>query len=271
MVRRFGILLVAVLLTACSPLAMQTTTEQSTSAPVSTMPADVPVAPAPSGAATTVPTALDSEATLDAATPLARDQLALAEQFKGIGNVPAVARTTPLNVKVGDTETFWVSDNITNKPYQVQAQLRYAGPVALMYIDTQLDVPQSAIERSAKEFEQKIYPRDHELFGTERSPGVDGDPRITILTTDVRGAGGYFSSADSVVKAVNRFSNEREMFVIAAMPGTPGFSSTLAHEFQHMIEANEQQRSPSWFNEGLSTLAEDLNGYGDQNTALLAI
>ena len=279
MARRFGILLIAVLLTACTPFAGRTSTEQATNVPVPTTSAGQPATTAPSNDATTapsngatsVPAALDDEATLDAAQPLARNQLALAEQFKGIGDVPAVARTTPLNVKVGDIETFWVSDNITNQQYQVQAQLRYAGPVALMYIDTQINVPQSAIENSAKEFEQKIYPRDHELFGSERSPGVDGDPRITILTTDVRGAGGYFSSADSVVKAVNRFSNEREMFVIAAMPGTPGFSATLAHEFQHMIEANEQQRSPSWFNEGLSTLAEDLNGYGDQSTALLAI
>jgi immune inhibitor A len=272
MVRRFGILLAMLLLAACTPLAQRTATGLPTSATIPTTSPAGTAAPATSSSApTAMPTTLDDEARLDAATPLARDQLALAEQFKGIGDVPAVARTTPLDVKVGDVETFWVSDNITNKPYQVQAQLRYAGPVALMYIDTQLTVPQSAIESSAKEFEQKIYPRDHELFGTERSPGVDGDPRITILTTDVRGAGGYFSSADSVVKAVNRFSNEREMFVIGAMPGTPAFNSTLAHEFQHMIEANEQQRSPSWFNEGLSTLAEDLNGYGDQNTALLAI
>ncbi|HEU5015803.1 MAG TPA: hypothetical protein VFT66_24980 [Roseiflexaceae bacterium] len=271
MVRRFGILLVAVLLTACTPLAQRTVTELPTSAAVPTTGVVEPAATTTGDSATAVPAALDDQATLDAAKPLARDQLALAEQFKGIGDVPAVARTTPLNVKVGDTENFWVSDLSTNQQYQVQAKLRYAGPVALMYIDTQLDVPQSGIESAAKEFEQKIYPRDHELFGTERSPGVDGDPRITILTTEVRGAGGYFSSADSVVKAVNRFSNEREMFIIGFMPGTPGFNSTLAHEFQHMIEANEQQRSPSWFNEGLSTLAEDLNGYIDQSTALLAI
>ncbi|NJO83088.1 MAG: hypothetical protein HC828_09890 [Blastochloris sp.] len=34
-----------------------------------------------------------------------------------------------------------------------------------------------------------------------------------------------------------------------------------------MIEWNEARRSPSWFNEGLSTLAEDLNGFVDHGTA----
>ncbi|MEP7191000.1 MAG: hypothetical protein ABI901_17560, partial [Roseiflexaceae bacterium] len=38
-----------------------------------------------------------------------------------------------------------------------------------------------------------------------------------------------------------------------------------------MIEWNVARRSPSWFNEGLSTLAEDLNGYVDQGTALRAL
>jgi hypothetical protein len=35
-----------------------------------------------------------------------------------------------------------------------------------------------------------------------------------------------------------------------------------------MIEWNIARRSPSWFNEGLSTLAQDLNGYVEQDTAM---
>jgi hypothetical protein len=49
--------------------------------------------------------------------------------------------------------------------------------------------------------------------------------------------------------------------------GTDSYASTLAHEFQHMIEWNVARRSPSWFNEGMSTLAEDLNGYVSDGTA----
>lgn len=231
------------------------------------------VAPTADQSAAVVAGSLDDPARIDAADPAPRDQTGLVEAFQG-GDLPDVARTTPLDVQVGDVETFWIADILNDTNYEVNARLRYAGPAVLMYVDTEVEdaVDQADIERSARQFEESIYPRNRELFGAETSPGVDGDPRLTILNTPLRGAGGYFSSADGVVKAVNRFSNEREMFVIGinSYPiGTESYASTLAHEFQHMIEWNEARRSPSWFNEGLSTLAEDLNGFVNHSTAAL--
>src|SRR6266545_5760720 len=287
MIRRLSLLLAACALAACAlPLTSQPTAEPTipTAAPLGATtrePAPTRAADAPTAAAqpTTAPRSstpspaaedVDDPARIAAAVPAERDQVALAEAFKHIGDIPTVARTTPLDVKVGDTEKFWVSNVRDNTNYTVTAKLRYVGPVVLMYVDTSADVDQADIEKSAKQFEEQIYPRDHELFGQELSPGIDGDPRLTILNTPVQGAGGYFSSADGVVKAVNRFSNEREMFVmgINSYPlGTDEYASTLAHEFQHMIEAHQQRRSPLWINEGMSTLAQDLNGYVEQGTA----
>lgn len=283
MTRRLGVLLAAILLVACTspfepqrPLATPTALPlAATIAPSPTqatlLPTDQAVAPTPS----TLPEpaeALDDPAQIAAAVPAERDQAQLVEAFKNTGPIPRVARTTPLDVHVGDVQPFWVANVLDNSNYLVTSTLRYAGPVVLMYVDNELDVSQSDIERSAKLFEEQIYPRDRELFGTELSPGIDGDPRLTVLNTALSGAGGYFSSADGVVKAVNRFSNEREMFVIGVNSyplGSKGYASTLAHEFQHMIEWNQQRRSPSWFNEGMSTVAEDLNGYVTQSTANL--
>lgn len=225
----------------------------------------VPVHPTISAAAP-----IDELAAIAAAVPAPRDQRAISAAFNG-SDIPGAARTTPLDVRVGEIETFWVADVSNNVNYTVTAQLHYAGPVALMYVDTSLDVPQRLIEQSAQVFEERIYPRNRLLFGEERIPGVDGDARLTILNTRIRGAGGYFSSADGVTRAVNRFSNEREMFVIDAVafpPGSDAYNATLAHEFQHMIHWHRQPRSPTWFNEGLSTLAEDLNGLGDDGAAL---
>lgn len=213
---------------------------------------------------------LDELAAIAAAAPAPRDQRAISVAFNG-GDIPDAARTTPLDVRVGAIETFWVADVSNNVNYTVTAQLRYAGPVALIYVDTSLDVPQRLLEQSARVFEERIYPRNRLLFGEERIPGVDGDARLTILNTRIRGAGGYFSSADGVTRAVNRFSNEREMFVIDAVafpPGSDAYNATLAHEFQHMIHWHRQTRSPTWFNEGLATLAEDLNGLGNNGAAL---
>jgi hypothetical protein len=235
-------------------------------------------ATAPSAAPTAAlaspqPSAADELARIAAAAPSPRDQAALAEALKGVDDPPAVARTTPLDVKVGDVESFWVVNFIDNTKFQIEAKLRYAGPVALMYVDTALEaeIDQAAIERSAQAFEQSIYPRNRALFGQEAAPGVDGDPRLTVLNTLLRGGvAGYFSGSDAVVKAVNRFSNEREMFVMGvnAYPlGSDVYASTLAHEFQHMIEWNQARRSPLWINEGMSTLAQDLNGFVEQGFA----
>ena len=288
MLRRVSVVMCVVLLVvACSPATATLPTAMPlvpTAAPTSLPPTVVrPTAtPRPITQAshpTSAPTSNnatsndDELAALAAAVPATRDQTVLAEQFKNTGDLPDVVRTTPLQVVVGDVEQFWVADVADNSHYQVDAQLRYAGPIVLMYVDTSIsgDIDQSELEAAARTFEQQIYPRNRAIFGNELSPGIDGDPRLTVLNTNVRGAGGYFSSADGVVKAVNRFSNERDMFVIGvdSYPiGTPGYESTLAHEFQHMIEWNVVRRSPSWFNEGMSTIAEDVNGYGENGQPL---
>lgn len=277
------VLIVLLFLAGCTPFGGEASVPTAIPRPTNRPATPIPATPGPTAATTpigqAVPTAATTETTsskrdelaaLTAAKPESRDQTGLVEAFSG-EEIPEVARTTPLDVKVGDIETFWVSDNLQNTNYQVKARLRYAGPHVLMYVDTQFDadVKQLDIEHSAKQFENEIYPRDRQIFGEELSPGVDGDPRLTILNTEVRGAGGYFSSADGVTKRVNRFSNEREMFVIGidSYPiGDDSYASTLAHEFQHMIEFHVARRSPSWFNEGMSVLAEDLNGFttGDE-------
>jgi hypothetical protein len=105
-------------------------------------------------------------------------------------------------------------------------------------------------------------------FGSERSPGIDGDPRITILLANIPGEGGYFSSADGYNRTVNPYSNEREMIYIASTsaPETqsgPGnfFEGVLAHEFQHMVHNNISPDRDSWLDEGAAEVAMSLSGY----------
>lgn len=204
---------------------------------------------------------------------LPRDQVDLARALAGVADAPTVAQTEPLDVQVGDVQEFWVTSTANDQTYSVTAELRYAGPVVLMYVEQGAAVDQAALEEAARVFEERIYPRTRTLFGSEWQPGVDGDARITILNGRSPGGGvaGYFSSRDSVPRSVNRFSNEREMFfmnVDSVDPASITYLDVLAHEFQHMIHWNELRNAAIWFNEGNSTLSQDLNGFGSNGYAL---
>jgi hypothetical protein len=185
-----------------------------------------------------------------------------------------VARSAPLDAQVGEVRDFYITDFNTDSQSTIQAELRYAGPVVLMYVEQGHDYSQADLEQTALAFEQTLYPRTRAAFGSELQPGVDGDSRITILTTSGLNGGvlGYFSTQDSLPVQVNRYSNEREMFVMngGALPfGQVGYLSVLAHEFQHMIHGNEQPGGELWLNEGLSELSTDLNGFFDDGFTTL--
>ncbi|NJN65884.1 MAG: hypothetical protein HC884_03800 [Chloroflexaceae bacterium] len=192
------------------------------------------------------------------------NRVALAHALAGQPD-QTVVRTTPPEVSVGEVQPFWVSNITHDHNDLITAELRYAGPVVLMYVEQGLSVDEEDLEHSARAFEQTIYPRTRALFGSEWQPGVDGDPRITILHAHRQGdsAIGYFSPRDSVPRSANRFSNERDMFTMKILPDHPSYLSVLAHEFQHMIHWNEQRRSATWFNEGCATLNQDLLGFGE--------
>ncbi|PDW03794.1 immune inhibitor A domain-containing protein [Candidatus Viridilinea mediisalina] len=220
----------------------------------------------------------DLLARLDAHARPLRDQVELARALGSCrpapDECPTVARETPLDVEVGYTRPFFVTNFDDNTNFELNAQLHYAGPVVLMYVEEGLSFNQAALEWAAQHFEQEIYPRTREIFGSEAQPGVDGDLRITILNArDPSGRVlGYYSSQDSLPRQVNRYSNEREMFFmnIALMPfEDPKYLDVLAHEFQHMIHQHEQPGSAIWFNEGASQLASDLNGYVHHSFPLL--
>jgi immune inhibitor A len=183
---------------------------------------------------------------------------------------PIMASAIP--AQTGDTSEFWVSDVLMGDNYRVSATLRFAGQQVLMYVDNNITVDQQALEQAAIDFETRILPQTRVLFGSEAPTGLDGDARLTILHTPLASAAGYFSHADFDPLEINRFSNQRKMIVIGSdsyMPGDEGYLKILAHEFQHMIHANQQPYSSAWFNEGMSMLAEDLNGYPNDELAMI--
>ncbi len=196
-----------------------------------------------------------------------RDPYDLAARFLGLPNVPS-SLPSPPNYAVGDVIPFWVTNSATNTTTEVMAELIYAGPHVCIWVEQGVDYRYEGLLLSAQNFEQKIYPTNHAYFGSEVSPGIDGDPRLHILHTTAtrQGVAGYFSGTHSFPVSIAPYSNEKEMFFInlgsSAQPGTVYYESVLTHEFQHMIHWNIDRNETSWLNEGLSEVAAFLSGYG---------
>ncbi len=177
---------------------------------------------------------------------------------------------------VGDVEIFNTVNVTTGKRERVRAQLKKIGKYCYVFLQEGKKVVPDAINRIASEFDTKIYPNTRSMFGSEWSPGIDGDPRITLFLLDIQDGynpaqgrrgytAGYFYPGDCYNRAKKPESNEREMLYLDIYPSIPGsqeFMSVVAHEFQHMIHWNNDPKEFTWVNESLSQLSQFLCGYG---------
>ena len=237
------------------------------------IPADLPLPPTQQDPSSPPPTperppveSIPSETleTLDQTLVPENDPYELACRLKGICDV---ATTVPAKeYKLGDKETFWTTNVDTVENFQVSATLKYITPHVFFWIEDGASYDEADLKKLADTFESDIYPTDREFFGSELSPGIDGDPHIYILY--VRGTGasnaGYFSTPDEYNPLVKKYSNGHEMFFFNADNmdlGSEETYSVLAHEFQHMIHFSTDRNESTWMNEGFSMVAELLNGY----------
>ena len=204
--------------------------------------------------------------TLENAIVPENDPRVLACRLDGKCGVPEVMATSASPRSVGEQQNFWVHDLDTNENNEVQATLRYITPHVYFWVQDGLDIDEGEMKKLVDTFEDQMYPTNREFFGSEWSPGIDGDEHIYILYS--RGLGfsvaGYFSSSDSTHPMIQEYSNAHEMFLFNAdntpLGGDYAYA-VLAHEFQHMIHWNNDLNETSWLNEGSSELAVLLNGY----------
>ncbi len=227
-------------------------------------PSDTPVPTFTSPPATEVPT--DTLSTLENTTVPINSPTDLACRLKQICDVSPTVAPPATPYPIGTQKSFWVTNIDTNENFQVTARLHYSTEHVYFWVQEGVRVNDKDLQRLVDTFENEIYPTNRAFFGTEWSPGIDGDPHIYILYA--RGIGnsiaGYFSSADEMPPEVHPYSNAHEMFVFNA--DTVGLAEeftygVLAHEFQHMIHWYLDRNESSWLNEGFAELAAFLNEY----------
>ncbi len=118
---------------------------------------------------------------------------------------------------------------------------------------------------AAARFETDIYTKIGDAFGSEWTPGIDNDPRISILHATGLGKDilGYTSSLDEYPSDVHPWSNEAEMITVnveAVEVGSPTYDALLARELLHLIQWHQDRNEERWVREGLAELAATLMG-----------
>ena len=258
--RQVALLLALALVLGCTPPAVTPSAAPSSSAPVPTA--------LPSGSrAAALPDM--SEALLRKPLPEA-DIFELTRAMRGRDGQPdrefVPVRTTPPQEDVGTVRQFWTYDFAAKKNLRISATLRIMTEHAKWWVQDDVTIDLAALRQNATFFESNIYPTNRRLFGSEWSPGVDGDPRINVMVARIPGAAaGYFNSSDELPLWVNEFSAEREMLYVnslAARAGSSYMNSVVSHEFCHMISYGRGKRSSVWFNEGMAQLCEAATGFG---------
>jgi hypothetical protein len=185
---------------------------------------------------------------------------------------------------VNDKAKFWGLDftdydgrDSSVHHYQLTATLKQVTQHAYLYVEDGAPTSARSLARLAQTFDAKIVPQLHQHFGTAWTPGIDQDPRVTLLIMDIRSPGGasnplglggvtiggFFNDEDEYPNDEKHpYSNEREMVVLNANldVGSPMMLDVLAHEYQHLIHWNQDRDEALWVNEGLSMVAPAVAG-----------
>jgi hypothetical protein len=196
----------------------------------------------------------------------ARDPISLAERFRGLTDIPQVLSERAEPIPIGSVESFWVMDHDTIDQFEIAAELVYATDHVYFWIEQGVTYDQEDVIALVDNFENQIYPTNRAFFGSEWSPGVDGDPHLYMLYARRLGrvTAGLFSSLDSYSPLVHPYSNGHEMFYLNADTVELWESYTygvLAHEFQHMIHWGLDPNEETWLDEGFAELAVLLNSH----------
>ncbi len=209
-------------------------------------------------------------------TPPSRDLFSLRRRLNGVllQSLPQREPSSePAPMQPGDRRQFWILDSPKKAYFQIWAVLKYATPDIYFFVQDSYDFPDEDIQRAATDLSIRTVPGTRKYFGSEWTPGIDGDPHIVVLNASIPGAPGYFYSSDEYPSQIVPYSNEHEMIYVNLRYNTPssgGFYSTFAHEFQHMIHWNNDPSEDAWVNEGLSELASRLAGHSVDTAAVFA-
>ncbi|MBN1964228.1 MAG: hypothetical protein JW910_06255, partial [Anaerolineae bacterium] len=193
----------------------------------------------------------------DALIPV-RDAPELAERLGGVAGATSLVLPPSPPYAVGDRLDFFVGNGDDDSIFTVHTVLAAATPGVYLWVEDGVRYDAERLQETAQMLDEELFPAVRALFGSEPTPGIDGDPHIYIVNATGLGAiGGYFNDGSTYPQAVISSSNQHEMFVIAIdniSLTSADYPYVLAHEFVHMIQHNEDMNEETWVIEGTAEL-----------------
>ena len=187
----------------------------------------------------------------------ARDYLATHLELTELAQPQPVA---PAVWQIGQRRTI----NVVGE--QIEVRLAAAGANAYIWVDSRLALADSDFAPVIERIDNDLYPALTGLFGQERRPGIDNDPRFHIFhlaRLDSRELG-YFDSSDAYPTEVFAESNQHEAIYLnmdSVTLESNVYYGTLVHELQHLIQWHVDRNETTWLDEGLSQLSEVYTGF----------
>lgn len=166
--------------------------------------------------------------------------------------------------QIGDRWTFSVPANDSGENKAEIAELRGMTENVLIWVGDSAAYSLNHAQALAERVERKILLPLQQVFDAVELPGVDADPRLTIVMIDNPDYAktGIFPRGHTVPRALADQSNQREMMLINIAHedrfdlNEELMDEVIAHEYQHILLHHRDIDEEHWLNEALSGFAE---------------
>ena len=199
----------------------------------------------------------------------------------------AAKREVNPSLKVGDKDTFFVTNFVDVSYSRITAEARYVDSLVAIFVDSaewanhrivqdQVDsIAEYLVKHSliiSRDPNKGMLENVKEVFGDP--PDIDGDGRLNVLLYDIQdgytpgGAyiSGYFSWVDQTDQDGSNHTDILYLDIYPTIYGSPVNGiwralATTAHEYQHLIHYGHDPNEILFINEGLSMNAELVCGF----------
>lgn len=185
---------------------------------------------------------------------LERNPIDLVGRFQGIETDNLTIESRPA-YQVGDQETFTIAGSEDSELRAVTMTLMGATDDVYMWVEEGLDYDPDTMQRLADDISAHAIPTMRQRFGVEDD--VDNDPHIYSLNVITAGPGiaGVFNDGDRYPSEIIPSSNEINSLIMVVDPRWEDYYlSVFAHEFQHLVQAAQDDSEDTWIVEGIAEL-----------------